>query len=283
MKSDIVSRLFWLVAFLLPSIAGIVGIIREMNNVRLPQYNYLLIGLLVFLTIVMLFGSAMTFAHAFFTRLFRYLSFWSDRIRTPFIYNVIRIKLEYLNDDGSLVSFRRDNHISKLSYKKTKRMLRMPIEMDGAIIRDSVSGINVAHSFSSNSKVLFHCYFDEAETVDGEHFASYSFNVADAFVSKDEYWIFLVGHYCKCFYLELKLPSTIRIKDPKLFYKMIAKKDLTEDSDLDLKKNDVNGWDEVELPKVMIESYDQGHSMVTVLITAVKPSDSYKLVWSRYT
>jgi hypothetical protein len=204
------------------------------------------------------------------------------RIYSPFIYNHIKSKLIYLDSQGDLVSYTQENHITKLSLRRSKRMVRIPVQVDGTIDRNNTSAINSSSSFPSNNKVVFHCYFDSEDTIrNSEHYASYSFLIEKGFTNKSEYWIFAVGSYCKYYCLEVLIPIGKRVDEVRLMYREVQPKEVKwrydEDFDLNM-ENDVP-WEEVEKPKWLVTRIPD-HTKIIVQITNLNKTDRYKLVWT---
>lgn len=263
-NSNPISKISWIFAVIATCLVGL----NNKQQTGQPLSN-------LSLTIYIVMGIAIVFGifGEFFYKLFIGLVYSFRKIYTDFIYSCVDVKIKYLNDDGSLVSYYRHDHLDKLSLRKSRRMVTLPVEFEGTIIRDSVSAINSSFSFPSNNSLLFQTYIKNTDMIGKEHHGTYSFCVEDAFTKNSEYWIFKSYRYCKRYNLKVVIPNTRKITEATV-----------------MKGNKINGelfsldqenrvWSKIDEPKIMtIKS--QTYTTISVKLTGVLPTEMYKIAWT---
>jgi hypothetical protein len=222
----------------------------------------------IFLTIVLLVILYAAFARDL-DRIGKILVYKFHRINSSYEYNALKVRIEYLDDAGALVSVCRTDHISRL--KRKKRMMNVSIYTDGIILKDRTSAINSGFTFPADNAVNFQCYFHDDNIVERQHYAKYNFVLKDGFLRQTEYWIFSTERYCRYYVLEIRIPATRKITKVKLFRHKKHPEDVVAYND--------PGWELVTVPKTMIIQ-ELNRSRIVTNVAGLKPTDSFMLVWS---
>jgi hypothetical protein len=205
--------------------------------------------------------------------------YFDGTLEYNFVYESVNTELNYVASDGSQVSFKREDHISRIS---KKQVLKIPIDCDGRIDRLSVSSINSYYTFPSSDKVVFYCAFEDDNIVDDGHRSSYALMMHDSFCKKEEYWIFATYNYCKFYRLKIVLPKEIfdSIRLFKMSTKSInLKSNSSGEFDFLDQYNVKENWAEVEDPKYIIQETESLMSII-VDIHGLRNTERYMVKWS---
>lgn len=270
MDSNIVTRITTLlVAILLGPFAAYY--FEERNK---PLWLHVIAGALLLIAILVTLGQK------YLDQLGKKWILRFHSIYSEFLFNHIRVRLEYLKSDGSLLAVKRDDFISRLSLKKTKRMLRIPFYVDGSIRSDHTYAINSTFSFLGSDLIVFHCYFDDKNIFKQEHVSSYFFEVADGFQNNPACWIFAVQNYCKHYSLKVCIPNERPLKNARLFHRFTTRNTTGAQEESFFKKG--KGYTDWELDgnSTLMIANRRDHYEIIVLLTGLRTTDQYKLAWT---
>lgn len=266
------TKIGWTITTLLALLACLITYFGNIKNIEEGTQIYLRI------VFIIIFASILVFV--FFNNVI--VSFIQNgilllkKLYTPFIYNSISVRIEYLKDDGSLASYERNDHMIKLSQKKNQNDLDISIELNGEIVKEQVSSINSTYSFPASGKIVFNCNFRKTNIHGKQYYSSYSFLTKNSFLNNEEFWLLGTSRYCNQYTVKIILPDTRTIKQAYLLKKEKAlKKERTVFGELN---DTTNNWTYVMEPKILI-SNRKSHKILSVRVTAVKPDWVYKLVW----
>ncbi|HAC25749.1 MAG TPA: hypothetical protein DCE81_12630 [Cytophagales bacterium] len=120
---------------------------------------------------ILLFTVSVVIFFNWYSKIIERLEYRLQQIKSDFVINHIKVTFEYLTPDGSLTSYRRDDHITNI---KGKKMLETNVEVEGEILKDKVSGINTAFSFRGKNRITTH-HQTKNENIarGGEYYSSY--------------------------------------------------------------------------------------------------------------
>ena len=192
-------------------------------------------------------------------------------IKSKFIHKEINCQMEYLEEDGSLVSFYRKDRITKLSLKKNTTP-NIYLYIDKGEIRN-ISTINCGHQQNGLTQVNFISNLDQKHIINKSHCSTYYLECKNAFlgskqtyneveVSK-EFWNIEMMHYCLQYNLSVILPKG-KLYDCELYYKEIG--DSKEEWH---KSNDF----------MPLKRRNAQHDIIDISITQLKIGEVYRLVW----
>ncbi|MBP7558263.1 MAG: hypothetical protein KA821_18455 [Chitinophagaceae bacterium] len=185
------------------------------------------------------------------------------------------MRIEYLTDDGSLVGCERTDHITKLSLKRSKHMVNVSLEFDGKVNQEDAKAINGSFSFPSQKNAYLHCYVKKQNILSKAHRSKYFLTASDSFLGQEQFWIIGADNFCNHLHLELLLPISRSLADVVLMYHKVPQEMRGKyGSVLEYQPK----WELVRDPKfIVIKTRDK--RIITLQITALKPSEMYKLVW----
>jgi len=267
-------RVFWAIPLLVTIVLGAIATYikfspEEKITDRAFTVIMIIIGviIIVILSIVIFYNS--------YANLIKFISFRLKKGYSDFIFNTVKMRLEYLTDDGSLVGCERIDHITKLSLKKSKHMVNVSLEFDGEINRKDAQAINGAFSFPSISSAYLHCYVKKQNLLSKAHRSKFFLTVNHSFEGLEQFWVIGADNFCNHLFIDIVLPITRNIEEVAMYYYDIPEKDKKNyGSVLNYKPS----WMIVRDPKFIIIK-QKNQRIISAQITALKPSDIYKLVW----
>ncbi|MFT3909726.1 MAG: hypothetical protein QM737_09905 [Ferruginibacter sp.] len=267
---NFITRLFTAISAVVAIILGVLAIVANKDTPKAFHTPlYILGGVLIF------FIMLLALTYDWLAKIGHNASYVLQKIYSDFIYNSINGRLEYLKDDGSLVSYERNDHMVKLSLKRSKRRVIVPVEVDGEIISKSIYGINNSFHLPTQSSVVFQCYFDDKNILNKEYISSYSFQIKNSFTKGNEFWIMKSEKYCRRYTFNIFLPADRTLKNAVVLYRQKPRNDNGTVSILQEKDKP---WNKVEEPVLLIKRRKK-HTILTMHVTGLKPTDMYKMVW----
>jgi hypothetical protein len=205
------------------------------------------------------------------------------RLSSVYVFNYIKVRIQYLDTTGNRVSIKRHDHISKISYFRNKGVSEIPFALQGTISKDETYAVNGAFTFPNEGKVVFHRYFSPYSFVRRQHFSSYVFVAENSFCSDSEFWIFTVKEFCLFYRVEVILPAAVSILDVRLCRRDLGKKaqklnESTEESISILDSRNEPGWVEYEKPVLLIVK-ELDTTTISVNLAGLRKEDCFKLSW----
>lgn len=231
---------------------------------------YSVLILVISLTILLLI-----FAHQTVMNVAEMIQLVLLKIYSPFIYQSIFVKLVYIKKSGSKVLYERHDHITKLSLRRSKKFKETQIQVTGTISKKNASSINSSYLFPSKNTAVFHCYFDEDNIIEKQHYAGGVLMLKNSFLNKTEDWQFWTEHFCKLYRLDVVLPQGKGRITTKLLKKTIKKEEMSET----VLSEESSGWEIVSSPAFMTRKVGN-QFIITTRIVNVLPQIRYKLEWT---
>ena len=192
---------------------------------------------------------------------------------SDFIYNNVTTRLEYLNKEGTRVSYKREQHVTDLSIKRSKRKANTTITIhDGSIDRKLTSAANATFNWPSSNSVRFQTYFDDNNIIKNEYYSCYYSFFENAFSQKEEFWFIRVKRYCRFYRFVVVLAEGLELKD----YQCV------EVEKYNTEKDGTKIIEEKEKPSPYIPSvtYRNGRYNLVLTITGFNENVVYKLKWT---
>ncbi|MCU0336308.1 MAG: hypothetical protein MUF12_00460 [Sediminibacterium sp.] len=236
------------------------------NKNKIPTVSVVIVLILTFI-IILLQGNI--------EALIENLNYRIKNIYSSFMYHSINVKMEYLKDDGSLVSYSRHDHIGKISLRKSVSLIELSMEFDGTIVKDKTTSINSFFTFPSNNNIIFWSYFNNDNIINKEHYSFYSLCVENGFTEKKQDWVVKTKRYCDYYNVEIIIPANKKILEASLLCTVNTPESnitLSQLRDKDYK------WVRVESPKIAI-IYAISCTIISVKLTKIKQTDYHKIVW----
>ncbi len=267
---NFITRLFTAITIIAGALVGIITIIA--NKDTDPEIIQPIKVFGIAITVVSLF---LALTYDWLRKIGHMLFYRLQNVYSDFIYNSIYVRIEYLKPDGSLVSYERKDHIVKLSTRRSKRRVTVPVEVEGSIIPESICGLNSSSSRFSTNSILFHCYFDPKNVLNKEHISNYFFQTKDSFKGKNEFWILRSARYARRYTLDIILPHNRKLKN---VYALTRVRPKNEGNVVSILTEDYKGWEKVESPLLMIKCRRK-HNIISFTIVGLRPTDMYKIAW----
>lgn len=261
MNNDFSARISWVVPFFFGPI--VVAYFEKKTDIPEPWYTVIFFGSLAFALLLAIFQNRISDE-------FSKLKSWIKN-KSRFIIDSINVKIEYLNMSGDLVSYYREETITKI---KGVLPMETNIAFSGEVIdyycinskisKVKLTSVNILNDITKHLK----------KNGSSTYKSIYSLLVKDSFTNlNDEYWNFTVTCPCKDFQLSVVLPINKSIRKPRLFHEKVdpnLKRDLT--------KSEFKGTEVID-PDMII--HRELHSTIfTVHIKNFEPEDSYQIRWS---
>jgi hypothetical protein len=253
-----VSRFVWLFPILFGSIVApiITALLKSDNNLSETKK----IIFIAIVSIIILLSLSVVIFFDWFSKMLERFEYRLKSIKSDFVFNHVKITFEYIVPDGSITSYRRDDHITNIKSKKT---LKTTVNTEGEILKTNVSGINTAFSFISKNIVSTHHQTkSENLTKWGDYHSSYSLLIKDGFIKNDEKWTLSLSYYCKFYEFELIIPNERELLEARLFHKA--------QSELDWAENDRCH---------LLVTKKMNCTVISAHITAFRQTDKYMLNW----
>lgn len=267
-------RVFWAIPLIVTIILGAIATyIKFLPGEKITEKAFTTIMIIIGIIIIIIL-SIVIFYNSY-VNLVKFISFKIKKGYSDFIFNSIKMRLEYLTDDGSLVGCERTDHITKLSLKKSKHMVNVSLEFDGEINRTDAQAINGSFTFPSKSSAYLHCYVKKKNLLSKAHRSKFFLTVNNSFEGQEQFWVIGADNFCNHLFIEIILPITRNLEDVTIYYYDIPEKDRKNYGSV---LNYQPEWMIVRDPKFIVIK-QRNQRIISVQLTAVKPSDIYKLVW----
>ena len=191
----------------------------------------------------------------------------------PYIFNYIKSSLEYLDDNGSQISFRTSEHITKI--KRKNQSIASNFEVQGEILEYDHINCQIEKVNTHKLKV-HHDLRMENLANDGEYYSDYSLVFVDGFKKDVEWWILGVKSYCVLHEFQVIIPSNRKLLKSQLFHKIVAN---DEEKKLIFQDRDKESWPEYDRSKKLVVKHHNS-TVISVQITGMTPHDLFMITWN---
>lgn len=267
MKDDYSKRLVWILPLLVGSyLPKYYTTLTGKEEVDLLQH--LLAA--VCISILILFVIFQNWINTFFKN----LEYRVRKIYSPFIYENLKVTLEYVDDKGKLVALHREDHISKLGLFNGHKVKEVYVEVGaGEIDYDKVGAMNCNHNRVSDQKIKFRSLVNKSSTVGKEFFCGHSVELKDSFTKKEEDWVFAVDSFCKYLHFKIIAPEGKKFYNPRIYVLNDGEgKNLEYNQHIGLKN-----WNLSEICTVPTKEF--GRDVTNVFLFNIKTTQQFMYKW----
>ena len=226
------------------------------------EYLYTSLVILGILIVLVFFGEA----------LFRYLiAIIRKKVFTPFIYDSIHTTLEFIEDNGKIVSHYTAVNISQLVWWKKQTSFRIFTEEDkeGYIEPEDGIGANVELYSQTKKELKYNVGFKKNNVFKKQHYFSSSCRFYDVFDQEESnFWDIPTKHFCKFYKLKLIFPDP----NMKIRCQIVYKPKVSDNSD--------DNWKEITDPN-LTSFIRYGKKVMNIVLVKIDNSKVYRVKWSK--
>ena len=213
-------------------------------------------------------------------KLFNFVKFKFQRIYSPYIYEYISGHVEYLRSDGSLASTYREDHITRLSFKRSEKKKDLHIEIgEGTILSESANGVNCSMQQINDTHVKFVCELSKKDVVDKVHISGYAALLENALLDNPDFWIIAVDAYCKRLNYNFIFPEN---RKTTLIEVHSRRKLEDEEIPQNIKVKDhgkFTDW-KIDNNTPRLKKIQNGREVFTIFLNKVSTQEQYKVSWT---
>ncbi len=268
------SRLIWFIGLLISSIGAAISVSRELKALKESDSIYWSISfviVLILLGIVILTCIIIVIWYKPISKMYEEWRYKKQKINSDFLLNHVRVYIEYVTDDGDIVSVSRREHITNIKSTKT---LSTTLETEGII--ESPYGINSSFTTLSKNRIKVYSLLNLTEIQkSGGYYSSYTLTVKGGFLKKEEYWIFGVSNFCNFYEIHVIIPVHKKLLNAKLLFKEVPTTNEKEVNNIDLFEKD---WLDDDSTSVMITK-GYYNTRISVNLSSLRENYRYKLTW----
>jgi hypothetical protein len=151
------SRIIWAIPVNITLLGILLVFLVNSRDSVSPMLKMIIFGFIILIMVIVI---SITIFFNYYAQAIENITFRLGKRYSAYIFNSINVRLQYLESDGSLVSYERDDHIAKLSFKKNEP-LEVKLQSEGEIVKKDASSINSAVAFPSDKLAVFQCLFDK--------------------------------------------------------------------------------------------------------------------------